>query len=224
MSNVNYGNRGLLIAVEGVDGAGKSTLIKALSSHLQSKGISNAVFKNHVGLESPFWASYKKSREQLKNNGVKISSDAARTIQTAEFLSFARNVLPGLLSTHRVVLADRYMVAKRVDSRVSLEGNVGSAEILLNVADDIYLPDQIFYLRVPAKTAWKRISNKEIKDWKENYEIISKAVVYYDQIVSTIPDVEIINADKDEKNVFNVAITVFWDKFSRQLEIMKKTL
>lgn len=210
---------GVFVAVEGVDGSGKTTLVKSLQASFTDLGISSVIFKNHIGLKSIFWESYSKSRKQLEKAGLSIAPDAARTLQTAEFLTFARNLLPQLLKTHRIVFADRYLVAKKVDSRVSLEGKIGSAEILLNAADDIRLPDLTIYLKTKPQTAWERIKAKKFKDWKESQEAISKAANYYDQILSSSPNTLILSSDFDSQITSNKAFKTVVEKFFHKLDV-----
>ncbi len=206
-------NHGILIEVEGVDGSGKTTFINNFRSELNKTGITNAVFKNHLGMESPFWNSFVKTRSQLDEKGLKISDDASRVLQTAEFLMFTRFVLPELLINNQVVLADRYSIAKRVDSKVSLDGKTGSAELMLDVADDIKKPDIIFYLRVTAETAWKRLAGKVSKDWKENLNILSTAVYYYDHIMAETPNVVVLDSETEQKDIQVIALREFREKY-----------
>jgi len=180
----NQNKEGLLVVFCGVDGAGKTSAIQAFCQEMESRGISHALFRNHVG-DALYWRSTMRSKEQVIKAGLGWPADVDRVLQAAEFLANTRFVLPHLLVQNSVVVSDRYDVAKLVYARVKHRGGIGTAERMLTLAQDIPRPDVIFYLSVSAQTASDRISRRialggKQRDWKERREIIEKALYWYD--------------------------------------------
>ena len=181
---------GLLVVVEGVDGSGKTTFCDNLCAKLASNGITATVFRNFI--EGPFWSSTMKSKAQMVEATESWPKDLDRGIQILAFLAHVRTELPILLQQYDIVLADRYTLAKLVSCRIAYDGNIGSAERLLELAVDIPQPDVTFFLRIDPNIANTRIEERlksggRARDWRENINYLEKACLWYDRLSAQFP-------------------------------------
>ncbi len=208
--------KGFLIAFCGVDGSGKTTLIRAVQQELESLEISSVVFTNHAGSASAYWQSTMLSKKQLNNAGLPISDDVDRTLQAAEFLAYARHVLPRLLSQYQVVLSDSYDISKITYARVKLDGKSGTAETMLTLATDINQPDLLIYLDVSPETAMSRIRSRgNPEEWNENLAVINKAIQYFHALLAQRDYSVEVNAEKSLDEVKREVMKIVLAKINR---------
>jgi len=201
--------KGILVVFCGIDGSGKTTLINAIQQEFEFFGISSAIFTNHAGSASPYWQSTMLSRKQLEDANVPISADVDRALQATEFLAYARNVLPNLLSEYSVVLSDGYDISKMVYARVKLNGKVGTAENLLKLATDITQPNLLLYLDVSPETAMLRVqSRSNQREWNENLDVMRQAISYFDLFISQRSYSRKVDAEKSLDKVKEEAVRI----------------
>jgi len=140
----------MLIAVEGIDGAGKSTQVALLRDWLQEERIPCVVSE---------WNSSKLVHAALKE--AKHSRQLTpRTYSLFHALDFAdryeRRILPALLSSpSAVVICDRYIYT--AFTRDAARGLYG--RWVWGLYSYARKPDLVFYLRVPVELALQRIMN-----------------------------------------------------------------
>lgn len=208
--------KGVLIAFCGVDGSGKTTLIRAVQQELENLGISSVVFTNHAGSTSAYWQSTMLSKKQLNHARLSIPDDVDRTLQAAEFLAYARHVLPRLLSQHQVVLSDGYDISKITYARVRLDGKSGTAETMLTLATDINQPDLLIYLDVSPETAMHRIRSRgNPEEWNENLSVINKAIHYFHILLAQRDYSVAVDAEKSLDEVKGEVIKMVLAKIDR---------
>ncbi|MEG4423664.1 MULTISPECIES: dTMP kinase [unclassified Microcoleus] len=201
--------KGMLVVFCGIDGSGKTTLINAIQQEFEHLGISSVIFTNHAGSASPYWQSIMLSWKQLEAANLSMSEDADRTLQTAEFLAYARHVLPNLLSQYSVVLSDGYDISKIVYAKVKLNGKVGTAENLLKLATDITQPDILLYLDVSPETAMLRVrSRSKRREWNENLDVMRQAINYFQFFISQRSYSRKVDAEKPLDKVKEEAVRI----------------
>jgi dTMP kinase len=139
------GRRGLLIAVEGVDGAGKSTLVRALATALRRRGQTVALRREPADPVLGLLAQ-RASRIDPWTGGVYFTLDRSR----------ARTALAKELASHEVVVTDRSLY-----STLAYQGSaVSVAErrrlVALQRAATIE-PDRVILLDLPPAQALQRV-------------------------------------------------------------------
>ncbi|HTM06645.1 MAG TPA: dTMP kinase [Patescibacteria group bacterium] len=147
--------RGVLVSFEGIDGAGKSTLITLLSEYLYQDQI------DHLKTKEPGGNALGR---QLKNM---LHADTLSLCSKAEYLLFAADraqhmhevVLPAL-ARHTLVLSDRM-----ADSSLAYQGygrglNTEIIQSINNWAMNDHTPDIVFFIRVPVTVALARIATR----------------------------------------------------------------
>lgn len=94
--------KGILIAIEGIDGTGKSTQLKLLSGYLREKGC------EVVETREPTNGEYGQKIRQLYVNRDKYSLEEELTLFIEDRRQHVQNVIAPALAEGKVVLTDRY--------------------------------------------------------------------------------------------------------------------
>jgi dTMP kinase len=178
--------RGMLIAIEGIDGSGKSTLIKNLAYALADVQLPVVTTQEPGG--TPLG---KQLRALLQERTIPVASKA-------EFLMFATDraqhfhdlILPAL-ATHSIVISDRM-----ADSSLVYQGYGRGLDmdILRSVnswAMDGRSPDLTIYLRITPDIAYERFkTRKKLTAFEQEKEAFFTRLVHgFDTIFSHRSDV-----------------------------------
>jgi dTMP kinase len=139
--------RGLLIAFEGPDGAGKTTQRKLFKRWLESQG---------HRVQTTKWASSRLVRPLIKSRkrAHTLSPEELCLLQAADFrYRLEQDILPALWRGD-VVLADRYLFTGL--SRDAARGL--DLDWMLQVYSPLVWPDLVFYFPVSVDTAAQRVA------------------------------------------------------------------
>jgi dTMP kinase len=142
---------GRLITIEGVDGAGKSTLARTLQVALRKRGIDVELLREPGGVEAS-----ERVRALVSDPALTIGARAEALLYAAARAQLVEQALLPTLATGRWVLLDRF-----VDSSLAYQGagrGLGIAEIreLNRFATGGIEPDRTLLLDLPAAAARKR--------------------------------------------------------------------
>jgi dTMP kinase len=175
--------RGRLITIEGVDGAGKSTLAVGLVDALSARGIEAELLREPGGVEVS-----ERLRDLVKDPALSVGSRAEALIYAAARAQLVEEAVVPRLERGTWVLLDRF-----VDSSLAYQGagrELGLDEIaeLNRFATGFLRPDRTLLLTLPADVARSRASGRaEIPDRlereddaffervREGYETIARA-------------------------------------------------
>ncbi len=143
--------RGLFVSIEGVEGAGKSTLAAALRRELASRGLDVVVTAEPGGD-----AVARKIRKVLLDSANVISDRAELLLFEAARAQHVETVIVPALSRGAVVICDRY-----ADSSVAYQGwargqDVSLVETLNDYATGGLKPDLTILLDLPARAGLAR--------------------------------------------------------------------
>jgi dTMP kinase len=104
--------RGRLITIEGIDGAGKSTLASALVSALEDRGIDVTLLREPGGVRAA-----ERIRALVKDPAATIGARAEALLYAAARAQLVEEALEPLLARGELVLLDRF-----VDSSLAYQG------------------------------------------------------------------------------------------------------
>ncbi len=161
--------KGILIAFEGIDGAGKTTQARALVSTLEAEG-HRAVYT-------------KEPTHGVWGEAIRRSSVAGRMPVEQELHAFmedrkehVRDVIKPALERGDAVVVDRYFVssaayqgARGIDPEKILRENEGFAPI----------PDVVFLLVVPAETGMERVQRRGVANLFERKEYLDAVAAVF---------------------------------------------
>jgi dTMP kinase len=105
-------SRGRLVTIEGVDGAGKTTLAQALDSALRERGVEARLLREPGGVPAA-----EQIRELVKNPESRIGARAEALLYAAARAQLVEEALEPLLAEGAFVVLDRF-----VDSSLAYQG------------------------------------------------------------------------------------------------------
>ena len=160
-------DRGRLITVEGLDGAGKTTLARALVAALHERGREVELLREPGGV-----ALSERIRALVKDPGLEVHPRAEALLYAAARAQLVAQQLKPLLAAGRWVLLDRF-----VDSSLAYQGAgraLGVEEIrsLNRFATGGLAPDRTLLLRIDARAGLDRAGARgEAADRLEREEL-----------------------------------------------------
>jgi dTMP kinase len=174
----------VLITVEGLDGAGKTTLVAGLSAALEERGERVVVLREPGGVEVS-----ERIRALLKDPALEIDPRAEALLYAAARAQLVAQELRPLLDSGMTVLLDRF-----VDSSLAYQGagrGLGVEEIrTLNAFGTGGLtPDRTLLLRIDPAAGLGRISDRPADRLEQSGEAFFAAVAdAYDALAAAEPE------------------------------------
>lgn len=163
--------RGLLIAFEGVDGAGKSTQARRLAARLEALG--HEVIMTYEPTDGPWGRQIREAARVGRRMPPEAELDA--------FLRDRRQhveelICPGL-EAGRIILTDRYYF-----STMAYQSARGFDPTELQARNEAFAPapDLLIYLRVDIEEGLRRISDRGVADAFERAETLRTAAAVFD--------------------------------------------
>ena len=192
-------HKGLYVAIEGVDGSGKSTQIDLLKSYFEEKGEKVLVtyepnYDNVVG----------KMIQEILQSKISLPSELLQYLYSASrLLHNESNVYPAL-EKGNVVISHRsfwsaipygILDASKEDYDYTHAKVIMAAQGILSMYHQFISPDITFYLRVPVETAMQRLeSRKKGIELYEKKQKVEKILKGYEWLLKEFPS-EIIAVD-----------------------------
>lgn len=189
------------ISFEGIEGAGKSTVIKKVEDFLKSRGYRLVMVREPGG--TPFGENLRKSILESKTFIHPIAEAMLFASSRAQLLS--EIILKELQTPKTVVLCDRFL-----DSSLAYQGiarNLG-IETILNIHNHFPLtsvPHRTYYISISLETSMERQRKRNSeKDYfeSEKEEFYKKLISGYDQASKLFPErISVINGEVNEEQV-----------------------
>lgn len=138
---------GLLIAIEGIDGAGKTTQVGLLEEFLRSRGVD--VVRSKEPTDGP-WG--RKIRESATTSRMSLGDELSAFIEDRR--EHVRDVITPALDAGKTVILDRYFY-----STIAYQGSRGGnvEEIKQQMIDEFPFPNMTFLIDVPADVGLSRV-------------------------------------------------------------------
>lgn len=147
--------RGILVSLEGIDGAGKSTLTKLLSDYLEQENIDHIVTKEPGGS-----LLGQQLRTMLHNNTVSMCPKAEFLLFAADRAQHMHDIVLPALTQRTLVISDRM-----ADSSLAYQGYGRGVDIPMiqkvnSWTMNNHEPDIIFFIQISVETALSRIAKR----------------------------------------------------------------
>lgn len=153
----------MLIAIEGIDGSGKTTVTNYIADELRKRGYDVVVLKEPTNSEYG-----KKIRQILRSRKTNPFEELELFVKDREW-NVQNNVLPAL-KEGKIVIMDRYYY-----STIAYQGALGIDVEYIRKMNEIFpKPDLIIILDVSPETALRRIKTKRMPDRFEDLEYLKK--------------------------------------------------
>ncbi len=167
------GSKGILVAIEGIDGSGKTTLAKNLVNKLQDEG-----YRVHYTFEPT---------HSIIGRLIRELPDEYRS-PLVETLLYAADRIHHYLSEIKVKVNEGYIVIvdRYVYSSIAYQGALGAPlQWIREVNRYAPKPDLAFYIDVPVEVAIQRLeSTRKKKTFYEKRDLLERARRIYLELVN----------------------------------------
>lgn len=193
---------GTLIALEGIDGSGKTTQVKRLVHILKQQGQKVFITAN------PTTGILGRMIRKVLNDQLKLSPVTFQYLYSADRQLQQEKIIPHL-EKGEIVITHRYFwsaVAYGLSDKKGKYSNrdmIMAAHCILSWYHQHILPDCTFYLQISTDTAIHRLSSmQKQKDIYERKHSFAKIIAGYDWLLKTFPkEIIIIDAKKPVEKV-----------------------
>lgn len=188
--------KGLYIALEGIDGAGKTTQAKDLKEYFESQG-REVILTREPRKEGILGdLTY-----QILHSKIKFPAAAIQYLFSADRVIHHEQIVKPALQSGKVVITDRsfwsavvYGILDKGDKSRNSVNQILIAQGILSMYHQFISPDKTFYLRIPVDESLRRISKKEDKELYETKAKIEKAFDGYEWVSKEFKE-EIVTLD-----------------------------
>jgi dTMP kinase len=202
--------RGTLITIEGLDGAGKSTLADALQREMASRGVRVELLREPGGVELA-----ERIRALVKDPSLAVSPRAEALLYAAARAQLVAERLEPLLEEGAVVLLDRF-----VDSSLAYQGagrSLGVEQVrAINLfATGLLGPDRTLLLRISPEGGRARQVKRALEPdrlEREGEDFFTAIASAYDELARDEPRrFRVIDADQPPEEVLREALAAVED-------------
>ena len=202
--------RGSLITIEGLDGAGKSTLARALADELAARGQIVELLREPGGVDLS-----ERIRALVKDPALSVSARTEALLYAAARAQLVEQKLEPLLAAGTTVLLDRY-----VDSSLAYQGagrglGVEQVRAINRFATGRLEPDRTLLLRIsPAAGRARQRERAEAPDRleREQQSFFAKIAAAYDELALAEPQrIRAIDAAQPPARVLLEALAALED-------------
>lgn len=207
-------SKGLYIAIEGIDGSGKTTQVEQLSEYFRKQGRKVVITREprkDVGLIGNL------IKEILLGN-VKVPSIALQYLFTADRAMHHDELILPALKAGKVVISDRcfwsaipYGIMDRGEAFNPKTGQfILIAQSILSMYHQFTIPDYTFYLETPFATAIKRLAQEgSPKEIYESRAQVKATMAGYEWLLQEFPkEFILINSQKPVAAVTEEIVSV----------------
>ncbi len=202
--------RGRLITIEGLDGAGKSTLAQALAGELAARGCAVELLREPGGVPVS-----ERIRELVKDPALEVSPRTEALLYAAARAQLVQERLEPLLAGGAIVLLDRF-----VDSSLAYQGagrGLGVAEVaaINRFATGPLAPDRTLLLRISPATGRERQRERALSPdrlEREGEGFFEQIAAAYDELACAEPErIRTIDAGRPAQRVLEDALAAVED-------------
>jgi dTMP kinase len=207
---------GKLITIEGLDGAGKTTLaqglIRELSARMGSDARAPELLREPGGVELS-----ERIRELVKDPSMKVGARAEALLYAAARAQLVEELLTPLLTAGTTVVLDRF-----VDSSLAYQGaarglGIEAVRAINALATGGLTPDRTLLLRVSPGTGRERQSERGREPdrlERENEDFFAAIASAYDALAAAEPRrIRAIDAEQEPREVLATALVEVEDLF-----------
>ena len=198
--------KGLYIAVEGIDGSGKTTQTEELAKYFKRQGKSVIMTREprKEGLIGDIV-------QKVLTGKVKMPSVGLQYLFSTDRVLHHEDVIIPALKSGKVVISDRcfwsavvYGILDRIGSYdPTIPNFLYISQSILSMYHQFIVPDYTFVLDISLKTALERISKKDdIKEIYEDREKLRKVIEGYDWIAKQFPkEITVVDGEGEVEKV-----------------------
>ncbi len=201
----------MLISFEGIDGCGKTTQIKRLSTALEEKGYEVLVCREPGGTDVS-----EMIRAILLNPELEINEVTETLLFSAARSQVIKEIVLPALQNGKIVIMDRFY-----DSTTAYQGYARKAlpleqiHTLNKIASHGVVPDLTFYLRVSLEASLKRRADRQEDRMEQSgKEFYERTILGFDVISREEDRVISIESERKIQEISNEIINIVTSKLA----------
>jgi dTMP kinase len=197
--------RGKLITIEGLDGAGKTTLASALAEALRQRGIDVRILREPGGVPAS-----ERVRELVQDPELRVGARAEALLYAAARAQLVDEALEPLLAAGSWILLDRF-----VDSSLAYQGGgrglgVGPVRDINRFATNGLQPDRTLLLALDPALGRSRLQSRAQsfdRLEREDDQFFARIAAAYEQLAAQQPErIRTIDATQPPDGVRDAAL------------------
>ncbi|MGH2912000.1 MAG: dTMP kinase [Solirubrobacteraceae bacterium] len=201
---------GRLITIEGLDGAGKSTLATSLHGALRARGLHVELLREPGGTQLS-----ERIRELVKDPSVRLGARTETLLYAAARAQLVEEILTPLLTTGTWVLLDRYIHSSLAYQGAGRALGVEEVGIVNEFATGGLVPDRALLLRITPAEALARLRTRGTPPDRlegEGERFFATVSSAYEQLARSTPErIRAIDAGEPPERVLELALTAIGD-------------
>jgi dTMP kinase len=201
---------GKLITIEGLDGAGKSTLAASLSVALRARGVPVELLREPGGTHLS-----ERVREIVKDPSLQIGARAEALLYAAARAQLVEELLTPLLAGGRWVVLDRFLDSSLAYQGAGRDLGVEAVGTLNAFATGGLTPDRTLLLRIAREGALARLRERGTPPDRlegEGERFFAAASAAYEQLALSEPQrIRAIDAEQPPERVLELALSAIGD-------------
>lgn len=206
---------GRYIALEGIDGSGKTTQVERLKRYFESKG------KKVLAIREPRKTGLIGDIvHKVLRGETKMPSVALQYLFSTDRVLHHEEVIIPALKEGNIVISDRCFWSAIVYGILDRTGEAYDykqadllliAQSILSMYHQFIVPDYNFYLKISLETALERISGKDkVREIYEDKDKLGKLIGGYDWLVNKFAEeLTVVDGEKSEEDVTKNIIEKF---------------
>jgi dTMP kinase len=202
--------RGKLITIEGIDGAGKSTLARALAETIAAHGQRVELLREPGGVELS-----ERIRTLVKDPALEVSARSEALLYAAARAQLVQERVQPLLDEGAVVLLDRYVDSSLAYQGAARELGVEHVRLVNDFATGGLHPDRTLLLRLsPAAGRERQAGRDELPDRleREDEAFFACIAAAYDELAAAEPQrIRVLDASFTPATVLADALSALGD-------------
>jgi dTMP kinase len=204
--------RGRLITIEGIDGAGKSTLAQGLLTALSARGINAVVMREPGGV-----ATAERIRSLVKDPELEIGARAEALLYAAARAQLVHQRLVPSLEAGTTVVLDRFVDSSLVYQGVGRWLGIDAVRAVNAFATDGLTPDRTLLLNLSPAIGRARSRRRDaVPDRleREDDAFFERIAAAYGRLAATEPErIRTVDADQPSEAVLAQALRELSDLF-----------